>query len=340
MAKKSYFWPCKIELERSLMEPKVINVIDQLWKALLLLTKEISSHQEELSYISFTFGATTDIQFNSFVKNKPQTKAVHLFFKDVRPIDGSVFLLDQAHKLHTQQTNELNAEELLFLKQYLPYCCLPIIAKRKKRAIAIAHFAQSLDGKIATYTGDSKWIGNDENLIHAHRMRALCDAILIGSKTLKTDDPSLTVRKVEGGNPMRVVIGSTQTDYSCLIESCKDPVIVIGDKQFTKKEMFNRLVLKKKEGKYYGIDILENLYKEGIHTVLVEGGATTTSNFLADKAIDILQLHIAPLVFGSGIQAISLPQIEIIKEALSFQHYTFQPIGDTVMFTGQLNAFE
>ncbi len=332
--------PLQHSLKKSLMKPKVFNVIDQLWKALLLLTKEISSTQEELSYISFTFGASSDIKFNSFVKNKPKTKAVHLFFKDVLPIDGSVFLLDKTHKLHTQQTNELNAEELLFLKLYLPYCCLPIIAKKLNRAIAIGHFAQTLDGKIATHTGDSKWIGNDENLIHAHRMRALCDAILIGSKTLKTDDPSLTVRKVEGGNPMRVVIGSSQDDYSSLIESCKDPVIVIGDKQFSKKEMFNRLVLKKKKGKYYGIDILENLYKEGIHTVLVEGGATTTSNFLNDKAIDILQLHIAPLVFGSGIQAISLPQIDRIKDALSFHHYSFQPIGDTVMFTGQLNAFK
>ncbi len=71
---------------------------------------------------------------------------------------------------------------------------------------AVAHLGQSLDGRIATAAGASRWVTGEEDLLHTHRMRALADAILVGSGTLRHDDPQLTVRRCAGDHPVRVVI--------------------------------------------------------------------------------------------------------------------------------------
>lgn len=104
---------------------------------------------------------------------------------------------------------ELSGDAARMLTTYLPYCFLSVYARRWNRAVAVSHFAQSLDGRIATDWGNSKWIGHEDNRTHAHRMRALCQGILIGSGTLKRDTPALTVRRVEGPDPRPIFLGST-----------------------------------------------------------------------------------------------------------------------------------
>ena len=184
--------------------------------------------------------------------------------------------------------------------------------------------------------GDSRWIGNEENLNHAHRMRALCDAILIGKNTLKSDLPKLTVRRVEGRNPKRVVIGSANVDFSSLIECCPDPILVIGKDASKKKNgQLQYQCLEPSGGKIKSMDILHCLYQQGIKTVYIEGGAITTSGFLKDRAIDILQLHFSPFLFGSGKQGVVLPAISEVNESIRFQDFSYFPVGDTVMFVGQ-----
>jgi len=80
----------------------------------------------------------------------------------------------------------------------------------------MVHMAVSLDGKIATVNGHSKWIGNEQNLNHAHRLRAILDGILIGSGTVKTDSPTLNVRRVTGQSPTRFVLSNVSQDFSQL----------------------------------------------------------------------------------------------------------------------------
>ena len=89
--------------------------------------------------------------------------------------------------------------------------------------------------------------------------------------------------------------------------------------------------------KIKSLDILNCLFQQGIKTVYIEGGAITTSNFLNDRAIDILQLHLSPYLFGSGKQGIVLPDIEKIDESIQFQNFSFFTVGDSVMFVGQPN---
>ncbi len=221
---------------------------------------------------------------------------------------------------------------------YLPYCFLPLLAKQKKRAISVAHFAQTLDGKIATKTGDSKWIGNDQNLIHAHRMRALSCSILVGRNTVLEDKPSLTVRHVKGKNPKKIVISSSPCDMSSLLSDEQEGIIVFGKTDQPEMKGLDYHKLASQNGHINCNTILEAMYEKGIHSVYVEGGAITTSNFLKDNAIDILQLHISPMVFGSGQSAIELPGIDKVNEAIQFTKFQFQRVGDTIMFVGELNT--
>ncbi|MEN0004556.1 MAG: RibD family protein [Bacteroidota bacterium] len=228
----------------------------------------------------------------------------------------------------------IDPEGLQFFMHYLPYCFTSILAKLTQRAVTIAHFAQSLDGKIATPTGHSKWIGNPENLVHAHRMRALCDAILVGSGTLNADHPKLTVRHVEGENPIRVVLGTSAKDYTCLYQSCTKEIVVIGNRSLSLNGQIQYLQLEVDGKRIESQKILSNLYERGIHSVYIEGGPTTTSGFLNDQAIDVLQLHVAPIVLGAGIPSIKLPAIEKVSDAKTFRHFWYQPVGDAIMFTG------
>lgn len=221
---------------------------------------------------------------------------------------------------------------------YLPYCFAPLIAKMRKRPFVVSHFAQSLDGRIATENGDSKWIGNDENLTHAHRMRALCDAVLIGHKTLVHDRPKLTVRHVKGDNPARVILGSTLEDLECLEDNKAAPIYFMGNFSYEKKENVTVLPLPKNSSESNLIFLLEKLYEEGIYSVYLEGGAQTTSQFLKEELIDILQLHISPLILGSGIPSFSLPRITQISQGIDFSSHSYISIGDAIMFTGYIST--
>ena len=174
-------------------------------------------------------------------------------------------------------------------------------------------------------------------MIHAHRMRALCDAILIGSKTLAYDRPKLTVRLVPGESPIRVILGTSTTDYSSLQKSSSKKIIVIGQPPFPANSCVEYLTIPAQNGRVPCGVVLESLYQMNIHSVYLEGGPITTSNFMADNAIDIIQLHFSPLIFGSGRSAIVLPEIEQVNHGIQFNYFQFQPIGDSIMFVGLLN---
>src|SRR5437016_715601 len=83
---------------------------------------------------------------------------------------------------------------------------LPICSATRARPITVGHLGQSLDGFIATHAGESQWVTGQENILHMHRLRALCDAVVVGAGTVAADDPELTTRLVPGPNPLRVVI--------------------------------------------------------------------------------------------------------------------------------------
>jgi len=310
----------------------------QLWKAILYLRKEVTSWSTNPEFCCWS-PLENKIQLNQAFSTSSQPLIFIHFTLPSNNLKGEATHLLWQNNLQIKvlATYHLEDSALAFLKAYLPYCFFSIQAKKRKSAFAIAHFAQTLDGKIATQSGHSKWIGNEENLKHAHRMRALCDGILIGRSTLHYDRPKLTVRHVSGENPSRIVLGAKASDYSCLTEASDDPILVISSDKPPHCETINHLHLPSANGRLHSNQILECLYQQGVNTVYVEGGAVTTSNFIKDKAIDVLQLHLSPQIFGSGRQGIQLPQINEVQESIQFSNFFFQQVGDTQMFVGHLN---
>ena len=87
---------------------------------------------------------------------------------------------------------------------------LPICSATDANPITVGHLGQSLDGFIATHSGESQYVTGEENILHLHRMRALCDAVVVGAGTVAADDPQLTTRHVSGPSPLRVVLDPTR----------------------------------------------------------------------------------------------------------------------------------
>ncbi len=316
---------------------------DSLWKSLLVLEKKIAASSHPVSYCTMALEAEGEVTLNAMLPASVHRST--LVVSNGSNPDFEINAQEPFCRINgnleccIENKGNLSQETWNFLKMYLPYCFLPLQARKKERAIAIAHFAQTLDGKIATPSGDSKWIGNQENLIHAHRMRALCDGILIGSNTLIQDKPSLTVRHVPGENPVKIVISSSENDYTSLLSGNPDKVIVLGTKKSSCPENCDFIGFPPTHtGRIAPKTILRRLYQEyGIHSVYIEGGPVTTSYFLAEKAIDILQIHISPLILGSGKSSFVLPPVDKISNSVKFNQFHFQPVGDTFMFVGSIN---
>ena len=221
----------------------------------------------------------------------------------------------------------LSQPELLFLQTYLPYAVLPYFAQQENKIFTISHFAQTLDGKIASTSGDSKWIGNEENLKHAHRMRALCDAVVVGYRTNEIDKPKLTVRKVEGNNPLRVVVGR---DFKVLDYVNTERLSIDSNSCYKDAEQSFQLKLSNIEA------IFRTLEQKNIKTIYLEGGSFTTSNFIRQGKIDQVQIHISAKILGSGLSGYSFEGIESVKDCIKFKNHRFIPIGDEIMFIGNL----
>jgi diaminohydroxyphosphoribosylaminopyrimidine deaminase/5-amino-6-(5-phosphoribosylamino)uracil reductase len=253
------------------------------------------------------------------------------------PERGAVYRLDDL--IHCQPCTASPLPEVMhhLIRVYAPYCFASMHAKRWKRAFAVSHFAQSLDGRIATSSGDSKWIGNQANLVHAHRMRALCDGILIGAKTLVTDRPQLTVRHVPGTNPTRIVLGAAFDHLDYLREVSEAPICVITSQPAVGPGDVETVTLERQNGLISSAEILEALYQLGIHSVYIEGGAKTTSHFLCERTLDVVQLHIAPTIFGSGLNAFAMPSIQQASESIRFASHTYVPVDGDIMFVGTLH---
>ena len=107
---------------------------------------------------------------------------------------GSPLAADGVHRRRCRMMSRRNST------LYLPYCF------SRPGELAVAHIGQSLDGRIATENGESRWITGEADLLHCHRMRTIADAVLVGARTVRADDPQLTVRRCAGDNPLRVII--------------------------------------------------------------------------------------------------------------------------------------
>ncbi len=197
--------------------------------------------------------------------------------------------------------------------------------------MVVAQLGQSLDGFIATEAGASHYITGPESLVHLHRLRALCDAVVVGSGTVEADDPQLTVRHVPGQSPLRVVLDPTgrvapdrkvfaQDDAGCLHITHPDvrPVTEAAHLTIGAGESFAK-------------SILEALAARGCRRILIEGGGVTVSRMIAEGLVDRLHLAIAPLILGAGRRGLGLPAYTDLSKAPRPEGNQM-PMGRDVLF--------
>jgi riboflavin-specific deaminase-like protein len=227
--------------------------------------------------------------------------------------------------------------------RYQPASALRLIsASPPDRPVVVAQLGQTLDGRIATVTGDSKYINGDAALVHLHRLRAHVDAVVVGVGTVEADDPQLTVRRVEGDSPARVIIdpNGRASWRARLFQDGETPVYTVTKPGAATVAGAEAIEIAEVDGQIDPCDIVEELAARGMRKILVEGGADTLSRFLSSDAIDLLHVLVAPMIFGSGKSSVVLPPIERLDQALRPQTdvHVFED-GD-VLFTCDLREQE
>ena len=214
---------------------------------------------------------------------------------------------------------------------------LPIASATAGRPITVGHLGQSLDGFIATHAGESQWVTGQENILHMHRLRALCDAVIVGAGTVAADDPELTTRLVPGPNPLRVVIDPARrlgehhrvfnSDAAETMYICARGLILPGERRFGLASIVGV------SGGPGGIDVAELmqlLRSRRCARVFVEGGGVTVSMFLEANLLDRLHVAVAPLIIGDGRPAIRLPARAALGDCHRPPHRVFRMGGDVL----------
>lgn len=199
--------------------------------------------------------------------------------------------------------------------------------------VVIGRLAQTLDGRIATRSGHSQWIGGAGDILHTHRLRAICDAVVVGAGTIRADDPQLTTRRVEGPSPVRVVLDAGRrlsADHGVFRAGPPTLLVAASDGPAT----HGCAEVLRVPGGADGLDLpalLRALAGRGLRRVFVEGGGQTVSRFLAAGCLDRLHVTVAPMILGSGRPAFDLKEVASIGEGLRFG-WTCHALEPDVLF--------
>lgn len=189
------------------------------------------------------------------------------------------------------------------------------------RVFVVAQLGQSLDGRIATLSGESQWINKEAALVHVHRVRAAVDAVIVGIGTVLADDPMLNVRRVAGRNPARVVIdpkGRLQDRAKLLADDGARRIVVRAPECAAPVARGCEVVevATAADGSFDPREVIAALHRTGLRTFLVEGGAGTVSSFIDGNAVDRLHVLVAPVILGSGKPGLTLRPIDRLAQAL------------------------
>lgn len=241
--------------------------------------------------------------------------------------------------VHNEAAHEINEAYIKFITTGLPF----IIAK----------FAMSLDGKIATKTGASQWISNEEARKYVHFLRHTTDAIMVGVNTVIADNPRLTARGScgKGGEPktqpLRLVVDSTgksPLDAQLFKQPGKTLLAAVAPFDAEKKMKFNQIGVEVLElPAVEGLVDLEELFKvigkRNIVTVLVEGGSKLLGHLFDHNLVDKVLVFISPIIIGGGDAktAIGGNGVATVSDALSLSHVTIKNFGDNILVSGYVN---
>jgi diaminohydroxyphosphoribosylaminopyrimidine deaminase/5-amino-6-(5-phosphoribosylamino)uracil reductase len=207
--------------------------------------------------------------------------------------------------------------------------------------VVVGQLGQSLDGRIATNSGHSQYINCPDGLDHLHRLRALVDAVVIGVGTALADDPQLTVRRVAGPNPARVILdprGRLRPSARVLTaDGARRLVVTTPQAACAFADGVEVVRLPADDGHIAPAAVLAALAACGLRRILIEGGARTVSGFMTAGCLDRLHVMVAPVIIGTGRAGISLAPIERMDDAVRPPTRAY-PLGEDVLFDCDLSA--
>jgi len=237
---------------------------------------------------------------------------------------------------YEQKAREINEGYFKYIKTGIPF--------------VIAKFAMSIDGKIATRTGDSKWITGEEARNYAHGQRHSVDAIMVGAETIIADDPQLTARGLSGRcgraklQPLRVIVdgkGRVPDSARVFSEPGKTLVVVaegeIGkEKLKTKWESKEYIVLKSDNGLIDIAELLKTLGQRHITTVMIEGGSKLLGYVFDYHLVDKVLVFIAPIIIGGeeAKTAVSGRGVERVADALQLKDIKIERFDNELLISG------
>ncbi|HJX70271.1 MAG TPA: bifunctional diaminohydroxyphosphoribosylaminopyrimidine deaminase/5-amino-6-(5-phosphoribosylamino)uracil reductase RibD, partial [Dehalococcoidia bacterium] len=235
---------------------------------------------------------------------------------------------------HKEEALEINESYIKFTARGLPF--------------VIAKFAMSLDGKVATKTGDAKWISSEESRRYVHCLRHRVDAIMVGVNTIITDDPQLTARAGKDGGrtekqPLRVVVDSRgRTPLNARVFQVPGKILVAVTEEIepAKSRALTEagaevLPLPLKEGMVDLGKLLRALGSKGIVNLLAEGGPTLFGSLFEQGLVDRLLTFISPLIIG-GREASSPVKgigVEKVTQAMLLNRVRVERFGDDVLIS-------
>ncbi len=213
---------------------------------------------------------------------------------------------------------------------------LPVLPKDSQETVVIGHLGQSLDGYIATSRGDSCFVTGPENILHLHRLRALCDAVVVGAETVAADDPRLTTRLVPGDSPVRVVLDPGrrlgverrvfQDGAAPTLVMCREPLSASG-----RHGQADVIGVPAVQARLDLRAVLAKLHWRGLRRIFVEGGGIAVSAFLRAGLLDRLQVTVSALLIGEGRRGVSLPARSSLNDCLRPPCRIFR-MGEDILF--------
>ncbi len=217
----------------------------------------------------------------------------------------------------------------------------------RKRPWVMMKVAATLDGRIATSAGDSKWITGEPARKFAHKLRAIADAILVGKNTVLKDDPELTVRMVKGKNPIRLILDShlsSTPDYKVFqVDETKQTIIFCGENAPRDREkLFVQRgveVVRLPCGDDGEVDLkalLSYCQERRITSILVEGGGKVHGSFLKDGLYDEVFFMYGPMIMGDplGVSAVNAKPLTNLNEATRLFQIKIKRFGKSILIHG------
>lgn len=218
-----------------------------------------------------------------------------------------------------------------------------------KKPFVVLKAAMTLDGKIATATGQSKWITNETSRAYGYKLRDIYDGIMVGINTVIEDNPMLTARVDGGKNPIRIVVDSSlKIDINANVVQDKSAKTIIATTDKADKDKILKLqaqnvdviVVDKDENDKVDIEKLLNILgQQNICSILVEGGATLSGSFVAKKLVDKVYFFIAPKIIG-GKEAktpVAGTGILNLQEALALKDIQIEKLEEDILIIGRVD---